>query len=514
MEKSTFAVSARRQAAAGLAGLLAGALAVGSAELLAGALGRAVSPAVVVGGAAVDRTPRFLKEFAIRTFGEKDKLVLLGGVFATIALLSVLIGVLAARRRRAGLLAVATLGLVAAVAAATRPTARWYDVAPSLFAAVVGVLALAGLLDAFGLGAKKPSPERRVRRALLLGGGAAALAAASGVGGRVLLDARTDAAASRRNLVLPPPSSRAKTLPAGAKLDVPRISPFFTDARKFYRVDTALSVPRLTAEDWQLKVHGMVDREMSIGFEDLLKRPIVERDITLTCVSNEVGGPLMGTARWTGVLLAPLLRETGVKSAADQLISTSSDGMTIGTPTSVVMDGRDAMLAISMNGRPLLPEHGFPVRMLVPGLYGYVSATKWLVDLELSTFAAFDPYWVKRGWAEQAPIRTSSRIDTPRPLSRRSAGRIAVAGVAWAQHRGIRTVEVRVDGGAWQEAELSTEATTDLWRQWVWPWDAEPGSHTLQVRAMDATGQVQEQRRQPPFPSGSTGWHSVVMTVA
>jgi DMSO/TMAO reductase YedYZ molybdopterin-dependent catalytic subunit len=514
-----------------VAGLVAGALALGAAELVAGALGRAGSPAVAVGRAAIDRTPRPLKEFAIRTFGESDKLVLLAGVLATIALLAATLGVLGTRRPRAGVAGVAALGLVAAAAAATRPDAVRYDVLPSLTAAAAGSAALVALLRAATPGAAvapgplvpgqrppaggEPEPARGPgRRPLLLAGSGAAVAAASGVGGRFLLRARTDVEASRRALVLPRPGDPAPPLPAGATLDTPGISPFFTANREFYRVDTALSVPRLVAADWRLRVHGMVDRELDLSFDDLLARPVVERDITLTCVSNEVGGNLLGTARWLGTGLGDLLREAGVRPGATQLVSRSVDGMTIGTPVAAVVDGRDALLAYGMNGEPLLPEHGFPVRMVVPGLYGYVSATKWVVDLELTTFEAFDAYWVERGWAEQAEIRTSSRIDVPQPLSTVAPGRVAVAGVAWAQHRGIGGVDVRVDEGEWQEATLSAPAGVDLWRQWVWEWDAAPGSHMLQVRATDATGRLQEERRQPPFPSGSTGWQSVLVTVA
>nr|WP_269809477.1 molybdopterin-dependent oxidoreductase [Kineosporia rhizophila] len=296
-------------------------------------------------------------------------------------------------------------------------------------------------------------------------------------------------------------------------LEVSGVSSFYTDPADFYRVDTALSVPKITTDDWKLRIHGMVGKELTLDFDDLLARPMVEHDITMTCVSNEVGGQLVGTARWLGVELAPLLREAGVDPDSDQLVGTSIDGMTIGTPVSAVLDGRAAMLAIAMNGEPLLPEHGFPCRMVVPGLYGYVSATKWLVDLELSRFDAFDPYWVRRGWDQQAPIKTSSRIDTPRPLSRTKAGTVAVAGVAWAQQRGISKVEVRVDGGAWQEAELSAQVNDDLWRQWVWRWDAGSGSHTLQVRAVDGDGEVQIEERAEPFPNGSSGWQSVVVTV-
>lgn len=244
-----------------------------------------------------------------------------------------------------------------------------------------------------------------------------------------------------------------------------------------------------------------------------MARGLIERDITTTCVSNEVGGTLAGSARWLGAPLAALLEEAGVRDGADQVVGASFDGMTIGTPTAVVLDGRDAMLAVGMNGEPLPLEHGFPVRMLVPGLYGYVSGTKWLIDLELTTFDAVDPYWVRRGWDQRAPIRTASRIDVPRPLEEKPAGTVAVAGVAWAQHRGVSTVEAQVDGGGWRPARLATAPSTDLWVQWVYDWDAEPGPHTLAVRATDRDGTTQPQDRTPPFPGGSTGWHSVVVTI-
>jgi len=363
-------------------------------------------------------------------------------------------------------------------------------------------------------GAEEGTGAGTPRRPLLLAALTAGAAVVAGAGGRWLLKARTDVEASRRALVLPAPGSPARALPPGARLETPGITPFFTPNPDFYRVDTALEVPRLTTRDWRLRVHGMVGRELDLTFDELLERPVVERDVTLTCVSNEVGGDLLGTARWLGVELAPLLRDAGVSSGATQLVSRSADGMTIGTPVSAVLDGRDAMLVFGMNGEPLPPEHGFPVRMLVPGLYGYVSATKWLVELELSTFEAFDPYWVERGWAAQAPIKTGSRIDTPKPLSTVRPGRVAVAGVAWAQHRGISRVEVRVDRGEWQEAGLSAPAGTDLWRQWVWQWDAVPGSHLLQVRATDGAGELQTEQRRTPFPDGATGQQSLLVTVA
>ena len=287
-----------------------------------------------------------------------------------------------------------------------------------------------------------------------------------------------------------------------------------TCALPIYRIDTALIVPQVSTDGWRLRVHGMVDREVELDFAQLLGRPMVERDVTLTCVSNEVGGNLAGNARWLGAPLAALLEEVGVDPRADMILSRSKDGMTIGTPTAVVMDGRDAMLAVGMNGQPLPAEHGFPVRMVVPGLYGYVSATKWLVDLELTRFDRETPYWVERGWVPKAPIRTASRIDTPRSFTDLKTGRVAVAGVAWAQHRGIAKVEVRVDGGSWAQARLAEVPSADTWRQWVWEWAATPGRHVLEVRATDADGVTQPGRQQMPFPSGATGWHAVEVSVS
>lgn len=262
----------------------------------------------------------------------------------------------------------------------------------------------------------------------------------------------------------------------GADLGIRGLSSFTTSNKDFYRVDTALVVPRIDATSWRLRIHGKgVTKPLTLSYDDLLRRELIERDITLTCVSNEVGGPYVGNARWIGVRLADLLREAGVRppskgGPADQIVARSVDGMTIGSPVETVMDGRDALLALGMNGEPLPFDHGFPVRMLVPGLYGYVSACKWLQDLEITTFAEYDAYWVKRSWSKEAPIKTESRIDTPRPFASPKPGRVPVAGVAWAQHRGIARVEVRVDGGDWHPAKLAAEDTKDTWRQWVWEW--------------------------------------------
>jgi DMSO/TMAO reductase YedYZ molybdopterin-dependent catalytic subunit len=346
---------------------------------------------------------------------------------------------------------------------------------------------------------------------LVVGAGAAALVA--GAAGRTLQHARFDVEGSRREVALAPPQPVSAARPAAGEFAEPGLSPYLTPNRGFYRIDTALTVPRLRAQDWSLRVHGLVDRELTVDYRQLRERVAIERDITLTCVSNEVGDDLVGNARWVGTPLADLLREAGIRPGADQLVSTSRDGMTIGTPIREVMDGRDALLAYTMNGEPLPVEHGFPVRMVVPGLYGYVSACKWIVDLKVTTFDAFDAYWVRVGWARQAPIKTQSRIDTPRSGAEPRAGRIPIAGVAWAQHRGISAVEVRVDDGPWQPAELAPQTTTDTWRQFRLMWDATPGRHTVWVRATDGTGAPQTARESDVLPDGATGHHHVTITV-
>ncbi|WPP32970.1 sulfite oxidase [Streptomyces sp. CL7] len=514
---------------AALSGLLAGCAALAAAELAAGWLRPKAGPVVAVGGAVIDRTPAAVKDWAVRRFGTDDKLVLQLGILAVLALAAVLLGLLALRYRRTGSAGVLVFGAVGALAAMSRPDASGpLDALPSLAGAVAGALLLYTLT-----GRLRPAvapadhcddtggtPGWDRRGFVLTAAAAATASAAAGVLGRRLsaLHGR-DAAASRAAVRLPAPASPAPPVPRAAAPRVPGLSPFLTPNADFYRVDTALVAPRIDASAWRLRVHGKgVARPRTLTFADLLDRPLVERDITLTCVSNEVGGPYAGNARWTGVRLADLLAECGVRppsrgGPADQLVARSVDGMTLGTPVEDVMDGRDALLAVGMNGEPLPFDHGFPVRMVVPGLYGYVSACKWVAEIELTTFDAYDAYWVRRGWARRAPVKTQSRIDTPRPFARPSAGMVMVAGVAWAQHRGIDKVEVRVDDGPWRPARLAAEDSRDTWRQWSFPWKAEPGTHTLTVRATDRTGRVQTARRTRTVPDGASGRHSVVVTV-
>jgi DMSO/TMAO reductase YedYZ molybdopterin-dependent catalytic subunit len=456
----------------------------------------------------------WLKDFAIRTFGTNDKPVLIGSILAVLLLLSLVTGALAVRRLGIGIAGVAVLGLVGAAAAATRPDFQALDPLPSVVGAVAGAIALVTILrPVTESDPAQPLADESRRRVLVVGLWAVAAGVVAGTVGRLVTRRQADVTASRAAVRLPKPASPATAVPRGSDLAIDGLTPFRTANADFYRVDTALVVPQVATEGWTLRVHGMVDRELELTFDDLLERDLVERDITLTCVSNEVGGTYAGNARWLGAPLADLLDEAGVMDGADMILSTSSDRMTIGTPTAVVMDGRDALLAVGMNGEPLPPEHGFPCRMVVPGLYGYVSATKWLVDLELTRFADASAYWTDRGWAARGPIKTMSRIDTPRPFAKPKAGRVAVAGVAWAQHRGIEKVEVRVDGGSWHQARLAEVPSTDTWRQWVWQWDATPGGHTLEVRATDSDGATQPEKRAEPFPSGATGWHATSVTV-
>ncbi|MFI1281924.1 molybdopterin-dependent oxidoreductase [Streptomyces sp. NPDC020858] len=525
---STFRTTLARPAlAAALSGLSAAFTALAVGELTAGLLRPAAAPVTVVGRAVIDRTPAPVKDFAIRTFGEDDKLVLQLGILALLVPCAVALGLLALRSRPLGAAGVLVFGLVGSAAALSRPDATGaVDVLPSLLGAVAGAGALYVLAGrAAPPGTASPGHGNPVdgwsrRRFLTAATAVVAAAGGAGLAGRGLSGRRGQGAvASRKALVLPAPASPAPPVPEGARLKDAGISPFTTPNRDFYRVDTALSVPKADAAAWRLRIHGKgVTAPRTYSLAELLVRPLIERDITLTCVSNEVGGPYLGTARWLGADLADLLRECGVRppsqgGGADQLVARSVDGMTLGSPVEDVMDGRDAMLAVAMNGEPLPFDHGFPVRMLVPGLYGYVSACKWIADIELTTFDAYDPYWVRRAWARRAPVKTQARIDTPRPFARPAAGTVVVAGVAWAQRRGINRVEVRVDEGPWQDADLAAQHSVDTWRQWSYPWRAVPGGHTLTVRATDGTGEVQTEERARTVPDGASGRHSVFVTV-
>ncbi|WP_306370826.1 molybdopterin-dependent oxidoreductase [Nocardiopsis sp. CC223A] len=506
---------------AAIAGLVSAGAALAAAEVVGALMSRpTATPLQAVGAGVIDLVPLPLKQFAVDTFGTADKPVLLGGIAVLLACAAALIGIAATRGRVAAVAGTALFTAIGLTAALTRPDAGPLDALPTL----VGAAAFATVLT---LTTRIPSPAGEDapggfdrRRFVLLAGTAAAASAAAAAGAR-LVPAAAPGGLTPADVTLPVPGDRAAPLPDGVDLEIDGLAPHFTPNADFYRIDTALSVPRIDATAWSLRIHGRgVRDDLVLTYEDLLAHPdLQERDITLACVSNPVGGEYIGNARWIGVPLASLLAQAGVRSPADggpadQLVSRSDDGMTIGTPVADVMDGRDAMLAVGMNGRPLPYEHGFPVRMVVPGLYGYVSACKWIVDIELTTFDAFDAYWVPRGWAARGPIKTQSRIDTPRDGADLRSGTTVVAGVAWAQHTGIDRVEVSIDDGPWTEAELAPEGTVDTWRQWVLEWDAAPGEHRITVRATDRDGRTQTSDQAPPAPDGATGHHSVTVAVA
>lgn len=516
----------RRLATAALVGLLAAGVAVGTGELVAALVRPAASPVIAVGNRLILLTPEPFKRWAIRAFGTSDKAVLLTGIYLGIAVLAVLIGLLAVRRLALGLAGVALLGALGAYSALTANAHQGGDAVPSVIGALVAMAALAWLVRRVTGIEFEPRPAGAVladRRRFVQGGlVAAGLAVLGGFSGRALQRTRYDASAARAAVQLPEPvsalPSALPSAPAGTaatgNFDLGKSGvPFLTPAKDFYRIDTALAVPQLTPDEWSLRIHGKVNLEISLTYAQLLARPLVERALTLTCVSNEVGGGLIGNALFRGALLADLLREAGIAAEADQLLATSSDGMTIGSPTAVVMDGRDSMLAIGMDGEALPLEHGFPVRMVVPGLYGYVSACKWIVDLEATTFAGNRAYWVQGGWAQQGPIKLASRIDRPSSSQTVALGTaVPVAGVAWDQHTGVSKVEVQVDNDPWEPARLAPVPSTDTWRQWVYLWTPQTaGSHKLRVRAYDSAGTPQDESSADPYPSGATGLHTVTV---
>src|SRR6516165_6917293 len=524
-----------------ICGVLAAAVAIGIAQLLAGLSIPAASPVIAVGQAAIDLTPLPVKDWATSTFGTADKTVLLLGVFVLLFLFAV-IGLVAALTRHGASAAYALPTLCGAAVGAfalyrlvtsarsASPSAAAEPLPPIVFDSAAaaapgspGGSDLPGELRAPDLpGSNVPAlrlPQRRAadataRRAFLVSAGVAVAAAAIGEFAGRELATRRNVGAARSALRFPRAAVPAPPLPAGVSLPVPGISPFITPNGQFYRVDTALLVPQVDPASWRLRIHGMVAREVEVSFAELLRRPLIEDYITLCCVSNPVGGPYIGNAKWLGVSLASLLRSARPQSGASQLLCTSADGFTSGTPLSVVMDGRDALVAVAMNGAALPVEHGFPARLVVPGLYGYVSACKWVTDIEVTTFQAATAYWVQRGWAQQGPIKTESRIDVPAPGSQVKAGQVAVAGVAWAQHKGIEAVEVRVDGGPWQQATLAAVPDIDTWRQWVWRWDASAaGPHLIEARATDKTGYTQTAVQADVAPNGASGYPSSQVTV-
>lgn len=540
-----------------LAGLLAGAFGLAVGELVAG-LFDTRSPLVSVGDRVVDGVPAGVKKTAISLFGTNDKVALIVGILVIIGIGSLIVGVKAATSIRTAIVGVVGFVVAGCAFATTGRLGKVSDILPIIAAGAAALGALHLLVrrpaaataataagsrpgsttlvvdDVVGVGPAAPRGQRFDRRQFVAMSSGTALAsiATAALGRR--LQGNEEAAKLRSQVSLPKAKTTGTAIsPAGsatagsttvttapvpttmpAQVDVAGMTPFFVPNKDFYRIDTALVVPRIDLRKWKLTIDGMVEKPLTFTYEDLQKREIVEHDCTLMCVSNEIGGDLIGNARWLGVRLADILKEAGVKDGANQVFARSVDDFTAGFPTKLALDGREAMLAFGMNGEPLPFAHGYPVRLVVPGIYGYVSAVKWLTNIKLTTFEADEGYWIPRGWSTLAPIKTGSRIDVPgRSSGELRAGRLAIAGIAWAQHVGIAKVEVQIDGEEWQTAELAADGGVDTWRQWKLPWEAAAGVHSISVRATDATGSLQPEERTDVAPDGATGWHTIQVNV-
>ncbi len=509
-------------------GLLSGGVAI-CVGLLVAAIIDVKSPLHSIGSEFIDRTPKWLKIQAVDWFGTSDKSALRIGMVVTISIIALWVGFFSRRWPKVGPVAIGLFGVLGALIAAGRPDQGASSAVPSLVGALVGsvliwyligVIRLADPAQAIsGLSQTPQGWNRRNFMTVTTTSAAGAVVAAyiaRRVDDRHLADTRAAVldplpAIAPGQLVSGEIVSAAPDIPADATLSP--ITPYVTPNNSFYRIDTALSVPRIRLDSWAIDIGGRVDNPLRLTYDDLLARPQIERIVTIACVSNEIGGDLIGNAVWQGVGLADLLEEAGVQRDVTQVFARSVDGWTCGFPVEIALDGRDAMIALGMNGERLPLKHGFPARVIVPGLYGYVSATKWLRSIELTTWDEAVGYWVPRGWARDAPIKTQSRIDVPRRGEKIPAGRTAIAGIAWAQHRGVAKVEIRIDDGPWHEARLGADVTIDAWRQWAYEWTATPGTYVVQVRATDGDGETQTEVVSRPDPDGATGWHTRTMTV-
>jgi DMSO/TMAO reductase YedYZ molybdopterin-dependent catalytic subunit len=496
---------------AALIGVLSLAAALALGHLVAAFIGPNGSPYVAVANAVIDNSPQPIVEWAKDAFGTADKLILKVGMAVVMVLVAIGAGLISRRKPLPGQIVFGIFGVVGTLAVYSRPDLGQIAVLAPVVSLLAGVIVFGWLHrillpETFGDASHDEGPNRR--KFLVTSAGVAVGAGVAGLGGQIIGSSK-DAEGSRQAVGQLVPVKTAPMIPADAdfaKLGTPT---FITPSRDFYRVDTALAIPQVRTEDWSLRIHGMVDKELTFSYSDIRNRPLIERTITMTCVSNPVGGPYISTANWIGIDLAELLAEAGVKPGAEQLFSTSVDGWTSGSPVPVVTDpNRGAMLAIGMNGEPLPIEHGFPARLIVPGLYGYVSATKWVTDIEMTTWQAKKGYWLSRGWGVMGPIKTESRIDKPQGFQDVPAGKVTVSGISWAQHTGIEKVEVRLDQGQWRTAELSAEVNVNTWRMWWLEMDVPKGEHQVFVRATDKSGYTQTDRRVDTVPDGATGWHT------
>lgn len=510
----------------GISGLSSAIVTLAVAEVLALFLAPASSPVLAVGSFVIDIVPPWVKETAIALFGTGDKIALLAGLGLGVLVLAVAIGVLQYRRPPFGLVGLGLVGLLATIAVITRAGSTPLWVVPTIVGTVLGILILRATTTRFRAWADAAADDRtnrwgesaasyNRRSFLQLVGVATGAALVAGLAARAVNSATAAVNTVRESITLPKPSTPAPDIAPGTDLGIDGVAPYISANDGFYRIDTALQIPIIDPADWSLKITGMVEKEIEITYADLQALPLVENVVTLTCVSNEVGGTLIGNAVWLGYPIRELLAKAVPAAGADMVLSSSADGWTASTPLEVLQDeNRDSILAIGMNGAPLPLEHGFPVRMVVAGLYGYVSATKWVTELKVTRFADETSYWTDRGWSDHGPIKTSSRIDVPLAGRQVAAGKVAVAGVAWAQHVGVTKVEVRVDRGRWNEAKLAEVVSVDTWVQWVWEWQATKGNHTLEVRATDAAGKTQGSALVDVVPNGAEGWHTIDVSVA
>ena len=493
---------------------------MGLTEFAAGLTDKVPSAVASVGSVLIEYTPPVVERAAIGLFGTADKGALAIGTVIVSLIFGAVIGALSRTRRWLPAMAFGAFAVAGIAAAFTQPS---YE--PILTVVTIGLAATAGALaldrllrslDPRDVGAAAPpesptdgvatSPSRRRFVAGVAGAGAAALT--TGLAGRSLIISRSEEV--RSSIALPQAAGVVAAPGPDNSFPVQGLAPILVPNAAFYRIDTALIVPRPDTESWRLRIKGMVDTPISLTLSDLMAMPLYEEYITISCVSNEVGGNLVGNAKWTGVRLSELLDMAGVQQGATQVVGRSTDGWTAGFPTEAVFDGREPLVAIGMNDEMLPPRHGYPARLIVPGLYGYVSATKWLSEIELTTWEAFDGYWIPRGWSKEGPIKTQSRIDVPSANSRIAADSVVLAGVAWAPTRGIARVEVRVDEDDWQEAQLSEPLSEDAWVQWRHEMSLEAGqTYRLQVRATDGTGETQTATNGPPPPDGATGYHTI-----
>jgi DMSO/TMAO reductase YedYZ molybdopterin-dependent catalytic subunit len=511
----------RSAAALALAGVLTGVAGVVTSQATVWALRATNGPVVAVASAVRDYTPGWLAHRLIKLVGHLDKPLLVTGTVVVLVLICAGTGLLSARHPLLPdivFFALAVVGLASVVRLEDSGIASGLAVVVGLVTWIVTLRFLtAPLLAETRSGAPSapsapvepegaPAPASSRRAFLTRAGAVVAVVAFAGAAGRFASRSRRRVEQARKLLRLPVTHG---AMPAGADLKVSGIEPWRTPNDDFYLIHTALAAPSISPKDWTLRIHGMVDHEITVTYDDLVRRQLTEAWVTLCCVSNEVGGDLIGNAWWSGVPIRELLSEAGVSPEADAVKQTSRDGWTCGTPLVALTDDRNALLAVAMNGLPLPIDHGFPVRMVVPGLYGYVSATKWLVDLEVTRFDRFDAYWTDRGWSEKGPVKTQSRIDVPRNGSGVTAGTVRIGGSAWSQHTGIERVQFQLDGGPWRDAELGVVPDADTWVQWTGSVDVERGDHVLVVRATDTTGYTQTSVRRDVVPNGATGWHSV-----